>query len=603
VTLARLTAAALERERTIVRRVLLDAVGRDWLGLPLGEAARLAFAYLRVSGDRQAEEDRNGLLREVREIDGLARELGVHVSFNDVIADDYTGQEEHRPGMDRLLDILRARPVADRTLLVEQIDRLGRRIGVQFILRREVERAGGRLLMVKEQDKITELAMGLAAEVEIEKLAERSRQANFDRMGREETIATRPRYGYRFARVGHLRKYVIDDERAAVVRRISALFQELRSLPKLQAALYHEGIAAPKGGRVWSQATLRAILTDETYTGTHWQRRWRLERRGYYTASGKPAMKLSERPRDQWMRMCVPRILEPEDLEENRRILAGNVGGRPPRAPSLLAGILFCGGCGRRLYFQRGNGGPRYRCPRRSDSELARNGQSNCFAQPVKVADLDELVWNALASYLGDPRRLHAFLVREAESHHDSGARLELERRLASAEKALENARAALDRAAEKGPLEQELNEAVARARTRRDAAASALASSVPARVPTLAEVTAHLAAFHPDAVALEERRAIALAILDRIELALDASAITISGAVPVRALRVRKWRKPANGRTAPDDYETLQKGLPNEKVSYGRQADETSHNALTFCVLPALLIVFLGPPLLSLAG
>lgn len=531
---ATLSAEAIRRERHLVERTLRDAVGRLWLGRPGG---RRAFAYPRVSSDRQAGDDRTGLLRGIQAMDTYAREGDLFIPLENVYADDYTGQEEIRPALDRLLTALGEAPLPERTVLVEEMGRLGRRMAVQYLIERRIKRLRGTLVSTREMDELTRLAFGFAAEVEALNISRRTRQANLVRMQQGRIISTTPRFGY------HIRdrQFVIEPVAARTVRLVHDLFARNGSIHAVVTELLRREVAAPRGGRVWSQDTLLRLLRDETYAGRHFQNRYVVERTGAYTAQGKPQSKTRERPRSEWIPVAVPVIVPPGLFEANQRRLDRNRqrAGRPSRLQTLLRGLLLCGKCGRRMVLQRGNSGPQYYCPRHSDSEVKRNGQPWCSQRAVSVLATDEAVWTKLTKILLRPELLHAFLRDREGSRKFTPDDATPQARLASAERALERARELYDRelATTRGNADEALA-ALGRARSRYQQARAAVGTSgVAERVPTLGQLRAQLASFDAGAVSREDRHRIVSALLD--DVVTTPSGVLLRGVVGATDLEV----------------------------------------------------------------
>lgn len=326
---------------------------------------------------------------------------------------------------------------------------------------------------------------------------------------------------------------------------IHALFAKHGSIVKVAHLLHQRGILAPRGGRVWSTDTLYRILTDETYVGVHYQNRYVVERTGDYTTNGKPRTNTKQRERDQWMAVEVPALVDPAVFAANQRRLTVNKNraGRPSTLQTLLRSLFFCGGCGRRMVLQKGNGKPRYTCPRRSDSEVTRHGKERCDQVSPVVAEVDELVWREISSYLLKPELLHAFVVEQTERRSANGGQASLETTLRDAERALERARREFDRAlGSDAGVNDEIRSALSRARQRHDEAARALRDHVPApATPSLVDIRLLPAAFDPNTVDLEKRHEIVGALLERVVLSASGDALELEGVLSLRLDRPAK--------------------------------------------------------------
>jgi hypothetical protein len=525
----------LERHAEIVRKALKDAVGRTYLGV---EDGRRAFAYPRVSGAKQAKADRTGIAREIQTIDKLAKRLRRYIPFENIYADDYTGQEELRPHLDRLLVAMSRATREERMVLAEGIDRVGRGRAIQYLVERSIRRAGGELKLDKEPDELTKLAFGFAAEVEVYFIKTRTRGGNLIRMGRGEIISNRPRYGYRIVRTSGKAQFEKEPRQARVVDIIHRWFQRYRSIVKLQYSLHRRGIQAPGGGKVWSTDTLLRILRDETYIGTHHQNRYVVERTGEYTRRGKAQTRTTERPREEWQPVEVPVLIKPALFRANQKLLDANRGraGRKPRL-SMLRSLLHCS-CGRRMTVTKNETGVEYyACPRRSRSEVKRHGKAACKQRYIPVAEVDPKIWELLKRFLLNATFMHRLLVEQHGSAGTSADRSDLERAVHQAERALVASRDALDAAMIRGEVPAELLAAAERARERHKEAAASLAAHAHklAKVPSVKEVQARLGRFNAAALGLEQRHRIALALIDRAVVDEKGETLTLEGVLPER--------------------------------------------------------------------
>ncbi|MGH9817953.1 MAG: recombinase zinc beta ribbon domain-containing protein [Candidatus Acidiferrales bacterium] len=123
-----------------------------------------------------------------------------------------------------------------------------------------------------------------------------------------------------------------------------------------------------------------------------------------------------ERPRDQWIEIAVPALVEEpvfarsqERLAENKRLSRKNT-----KEITLLQGLLVCGQCGYGLYRTSTRTTKRqakyYRC-------LGADGWRHmlptpCPCRPVRVEDLDEAVWSQVERLLEEPALIRAELER-----------------------------------------------------------------------------------------------------------------------------------------------------------------------------------------------
>ena len=151
---------------------------------------------------------------------------------------------------------------------------------------------------------------------------------------------------------------VVNEEQAAVVRRIFELASRGTGFAKIADTLNQGGIPAPydgvvgkKRGRGWSQSTIRAMLMNERYCGTFvWNKR------KFSRAQGRHSRRAILRPRDEWKVTQRPDLAiiasEVWSLVQARfkapdgsRLKRGRPLGASKRYVHLLSGVLRCGIC------------------------------------------------------------------------------------------------------------------------------------------------------------------------------------------------------------------------------------------------------------------
>lgn len=169
-------------------------------------------------------------------------------------------------------------------------------------------------------------------------------------------------YGYDLVEVDGRRRLQINDYEADIVRLVFDLYTvgglsiyaigrhlEDRNIPKPAKAAAHVAATQAARGLGWSRSTVGGILHNETYTGV-WH--YRKTRRVKYTgADGKARTKVVPRPRDEWIAVTVPAIIEVSTFElaqmrgeTNKRAL-----GKQHWHTYAVGGMLTCGRCGRSM--------------------------------------------------------------------------------------------------------------------------------------------------------------------------------------------------------------------------------------------------------------
>jgi hypothetical protein len=176
------------------------------------------------------------------------------------------------------------------------------------------------------------------------------------------------------------------------------------------------------------------VLANPTYAGAYAFGRRRSRRA--VTADGALSTRTVTVPRSEWETLILdhhPGYTTWEQYCSNQARLASNctnTGQCPPREGSALCqGIIFCGGCGRRMDVQYVGGRPHYDCSRsRSDHT------KTAACRSVRAAPIDEPVASCLLGALGGDEV--ALALAAADEVADRRAR-----QVRAAELALERAR------------------------------------------------------------------------------------------------------------------------------------------------------------------
>jgi site-specific DNA recombinase len=132
------------------------------------------------------------------------------------------------------------------------------------------------------------------------------------------------------------------------------------------------------------------------------------------------AVKTVDRPREQWLEISVPAIVDQvtfarvrQRLEDNKRFAARNT-----KVPSLLQGLAACSACGYACYrghatTTAGNKIFYYRCIG-SDNYRFEHGKV-CDSKPVRADYLDTVVWDHVTALLADPALIRAEITKRLE--------------------------------------------------------------------------------------------------------------------------------------------------------------------------------------------
>ena len=375
--------------------------------------------YARVSTERQQE---RGTISSQLDALRAAANSDRHQVVAEFVDDGYSGARLDRPALDRLRDAAEA-GVLDGVLCL-CADRLARAYAYQVLILEEFERFGVSVRFLEgpahgedPQAKLLVQMQGVIAEYEKAKIAERYRRGKLYRARAGEIIFWKVSYGHRRvvpAAGGPARIEVFEPE-AEVVREIFRLYVE-RGLSVRQIALWlrERGIASPTGKPIWPTSTIDRLLRNEAYIGTmYYNRHESIPGNGPRGARHRKTRQ-RERPREEWIAIPVPAIIDRDTFERVKHITRDNSQWSPRGAEPgawLLRGLVQCGHCHVTCHCQRmrgRNGIHRYyHCPNH-DVVRAGSDDRRCPERNIRANELDQYVFEQVRQALLDPQQLIA---------------------------------------------------------------------------------------------------------------------------------------------------------------------------------------------------
>jgi site-specific DNA recombinase len=336
--------------------------------------------------------------------------------------------------LERLRDLVAEGQV--QAVLVYGPDRLSRKYAYQVLLLEEFSRQGVETVFLQgisaqtPEERLLVQFQGMIAEYERAQIAERTRRGKRHRAkaGCVNVLSGAP-YGYRYLKKTESTDacYVVDEAQAAAVREVFAWYTiEGLSIGTIVRRLNDAKVPTRFGKSRWERSKVWAMLRNPAYVGraafgkTERAERKRvtraLRKKGGYSARSSANR---ERPKEQWIAVSVPALIgeevfarAAEKLDENRRFASRNT-----KRPTLLQGLLVCGQCGYGLYRTSTKTTRRqaiyYRC-------LGSDGYRHlmerpCSCKPIRVEDLDDLVWQQVTDLLEKPELIRAELNRRRQ--------------------------------------------------------------------------------------------------------------------------------------------------------------------------------------------
>ncbi len=411
-----------------------------------------AAIYARVSSARQKKDQTIG--SQTAALREHARQLGAELPEEWVFEDEgHSGATLVRPALEALRD-LAAQGCID-VVLVYSPDRLARKFAYQALLIEEFARAGVRVEFVRgprgdtPEDQLMVQFQGMFAEYEKAQLMERYRRgkAHRARTGSVNVLSGAP-FGYRYLRkTDHAGAAyeIIEHEAVLVAEMFRRYADDGASIADLARWLTGQGAPTRTGKHRWDRSVIWAMLRNPAYAGTAVFGKTMatsgtpgLNRVARLQGRATPrAVKTVDRPREEWLEIPVPAIVDEvtfarvaQRLADNKRFAARNT-----KVPSLLQGLAACSACGYGYYRTSARTTSRkiyyYRCLGSDDYRY--EGGRVCGNQPVRADYLDTVVWDHITHLLADPALIRAEITKRLDAARTSDPvtrqrnRLELE--------------------------------------------------------------------------------------------------------------------------------------------------------------------------------
>jgi hypothetical protein len=267
--------------------------------------------------------------------------------------------------------------------------------------------AGGRVDFASEHDEQAMTVLGLSSKREVTRTSIRVRTAMAVQVREQgRYLGGRPPYGYRLGDAGphpnkahaawgrRAHRLEPDPETAHIVRWIFARRLAGHSVARIARALNEAGVPCPsaadpgrtphRAGAGWALGTVATVLSNPRYTGRQVWNRQRTDKDLADPADvglGHKSVQRWNLP-DGWVisrKPAHPALVSEADFITAQDISAARgpaPGGRltaPQKRWYLLAGLLVCGSCGRRMELAWSNGKPAYRC-RHGHTTASRRG-------------------------------------------------------------------------------------------------------------------------------------------------------------------------------------------------------------------------------------
>ena len=395
-----------------------------------------AARYARVSSDRQEQEET--IQSQLGELRARVRDDGV-VTCLEFTDEGYSRDNLVRPSLDRLRDMV-AQGELDR-IYVQCPDRLASG-AMLIILVEEFQQHGVEVIFLKgsvedtPEGKLLLHMQGAIAEYERTKIAERTRRGKLYWARQGAMVGGHAPYGYRFIRRTETERahLEIDEYQASIVRQMYRwLIEAGLSTRAIAKKLTERGVLTARGATQWQPTAVDRIFRNPVYKGqfTYCRHKMTLPTRRLTKDPYKQSRKTGRkpRPREEWIIIPVPRIVEDgvwEQAQEQLRQNSLHSSRNNKRHQYLLRGLIRCPRCGSTYsgYTQHGYRG--YRCT--NASPVSSSTGKKCPPGAIRAQPVEDAVWEAVTEALQQPKMLTEEYQRRM-THAGTPDALEAERR------------------------------------------------------------------------------------------------------------------------------------------------------------------------------
>ncbi len=365
-----------------------------------------AVIYLRVSTEEQAEKgfslqaQREMCLQKAEEL-----ECGEIAEFSD---EGVSGSILERPMLLNALDELERKHI-DFFICYEP-SRLSRNVSHQLILIDNIKKHNTKLIFI--QSSYEDTAEGrfqltiMAAVDEYERARLKIRTELGKRAKANQRILTHnPNlYGYFFDKEKDI--LTLNPEQAAVVRLMYHLLIDKEKSPtQITEELNRMDIPSMRNKR-WSRISVNRVLKNFSYTGTLYIRRY--DTKDYKANKYKKKdekIKLTERPKEQWIPIKIPSIIDVETWQCAKLLLdkGKRIAGTNRLSEYLLSGLLICSVCGGTMFGKKSRNGSGkenkyYCCSNKYNYKLSK--EKRCTSGLIKADELENEIWEMVKSWI-----------------------------------------------------------------------------------------------------------------------------------------------------------------------------------------------------------
>ncbi|MDD3705384.1 MAG: recombinase family protein [Clostridiaceae bacterium] len=345
---------------------------------------------------------------QVQRTEGVnkAVELGCSRENIFIFSDEgVSGAFLERPQLMAALDMIKKRENDISYFICYDSSRLSRNAAHQLIIVDEIKKSGTQLIFLKNnfqdnaEGRFQLTIMAAVDEYERARLKLRTEMGKRAKACQHMLTHNPGTYGYNFdQRTDTLN---INEDHANNLKNIFAmLIEEHKSPSEIAERLNDLCVPSPRM-KQWSRVTVRRILSNPSYLGTLYIRRYDTRECHFnkYKKRGEK-VKVKERPQNEWIPVEIPQIIDKDTWEKAQEVLKKARHLREKRCSEdfILASLLRCGICGSTMSGKTvAKGSTVYRyyiCPEKYKGVKGKE----CKAALVKAEDIEKAVWERIYS-------------------------------------------------------------------------------------------------------------------------------------------------------------------------------------------------------------
>lgn len=348
------------------------------------------------------------------------------------IDDGYSGEFLDRPAMMKLREDVKEGLIEE--VICYDPDRLSRKLMNQLLVSEEIEKRA-RLIFVNHDYQKTPEGMlfyqmrGAIAEFEKAKINERMSAGRKRKALKGKVVRDPNMFGYILNKETY--QFEIIEKEAEIVRLIFDLFTKpnntVNGINGIAHYLNEKKIPTKRGG-IWHRQVVRQLLFNEAYVGRFYHNRWDTE--GMLGNKFKPKderIPLKERPREEWIEVPCPAIVDEEVFNHAQRLLKESRRRWAKKGTNqyLLSGLLRCGECGNTMTGRRPKSWGKYIFEYTDIKNTAGTKNRGC-GNRRKMEDLDKEVWEFVKNGLFNFEEIAA--ASESQDNRSNYEELEINR-------------------------------------------------------------------------------------------------------------------------------------------------------------------------------